>query len=72
MVPPPSHEVYLVFFDWEINNFTPEGMQLIQLAANQYKSGGSVRLQGNVQVACRTCDAPRATRTSAYLAMVRI
>ena len=25
MVPPPSHEVYLVFFDWEINNFTPEG-----------------------------------------------
>jgi outer membrane protein OmpA-like peptidoglycan-associated protein len=35
----------LVFFDWDKYNITPEGMQVIQLAANQYKSGGSVRLQ---------------------------
>src|SRR5207245_7663560 len=43
--PPPVHQVYLVFFDWDKYNITPEGMQIIQLAANQYRSGGSVRLQ---------------------------
>src|SRR5436190_15317685 len=43
--PPPTHQVYLVFFDWDIYNFTPEGMQIIQLAANQYRSGGRVTLQ---------------------------
>lgn len=34
-----------MFFDWDKYNITPEGMQVIQLAANQYKSGSSVRLQ---------------------------
>jgi OmpA-OmpF porin, OOP family len=34
-----------VFFDWDKYNITPEGMQVIQLAANQYKSGGRVQLQ---------------------------
>ena len=43
--PPPVHQVYLVFFDWDKYNITPEGAQIIQLAANQYRSGGSVRLQ---------------------------
>lgn len=43
--PPPTHQVYLVFFDWDKYNITPEGMQIIQLAANQYRSGGSVRIQ---------------------------
>jgi OmpA-OmpF porin, OOP family len=43
--PPPVHQVYLVFFDWDKYNITPEGMQIIQLAANQYRQGGSVRLQ---------------------------
>jgi OmpA-OmpF porin, OOP family len=43
--PPPVHQVYLVFFDWDKYNITPEGMQIIQLAANQYRAGGSVRLQ---------------------------
>ncbi len=43
--PPPTHQVYLVFFDWDKYNITPEGMQIIQLAANQYKSGGHVTLQ---------------------------
>jgi OOP family OmpA-OmpF porin len=42
--PPPVHQVYLVFFDWDKYNITPEGMQIIQLAANQYRAGGSVRL----------------------------
>jgi len=42
--PPPRQQVYLVFFDWDKYNITPEGMQIIRLAANQYKAGGSVRL----------------------------
>ncbi len=43
--PPPTHQVYLVFFDWDKYNITPEGQQIIQLAANQYHSGGRVTLQ---------------------------
>jgi outer membrane protein OmpA-like peptidoglycan-associated protein len=43
--PPPTHQVYLVFFDWDKYNITPEGQQIVQLAANQYKSGGRVTLQ---------------------------
>jgi len=43
--PPPRQQVYLVFFDWDKYNITPEGLQIIQLAANQYRAGGSVRLQ---------------------------
>jgi len=43
--PPPPPKVYLVFFDWDKYNITPEGQQIIRLAAQQYKAGGSVRLQ---------------------------
>jgi outer membrane protein OmpA-like peptidoglycan-associated protein len=43
--PPPQQKVYLVFFDWDKYNITPEGQQILQLAAQQYKAGGSVRLQ---------------------------
>jgi len=43
--PPPQQKVFLVFFDWDKYNITPEGQQIIQLAAQQYKAGGSVRLQ---------------------------
>src|SRR5262249_42709123 len=42
--PPPTHQVYLVFLDWDKYNITREGQQIIQLAANQYHAGGSVRL----------------------------
>jgi opacity protein-like surface antigen len=43
--PPPPPKVYLVFFDWDKYNITPEGQQIIALAAQQYKAGGSVKLQ---------------------------
>src|SRR3984893_9949991 len=43
--PPPPPKVYLVFFDWDKYNITPEGQQIIQVAAQQYQAGGSVRLQ---------------------------
>ena len=43
--PPPPPQVYLVFFDWDKYNITPEGQQIIQLAANQYHSGAHVTLQ---------------------------
>src|SRR6516225_5574042 len=43
--PPPAPKVFLVFFDWDKYNITPEGEKIIELAAQQYKAGGSVRLQ---------------------------
>jgi OOP family OmpA-OmpF porin len=42
--PPPVHQVYLVFFDWDKYNITPEGMRIIQLAAEHYRSGGRVQI----------------------------
>ena len=43
--PPPAQRVFLVFFDWDKYNITAEGERIIELAAQQYKAGGSVRLQ---------------------------
>jgi OmpA-OmpF porin, OOP family len=43
--PPPGQKVFLVFFDWDKYNITPEGERIIQVAAQQYKAGGSVKLQ---------------------------
>jgi OmpA-OmpF porin, OOP family len=43
--PPPPQKVFLVFFDWDRYTITPEGQQIVALAAQQYKAGGSVRLQ---------------------------
>ena len=45
--PPPPQKVFLVFFDWDKYNITPEGEKIIELAAQQYKAGGSVRIQVN-------------------------
>jgi outer membrane protein OmpA-like peptidoglycan-associated protein len=43
--PPPAQKMFLVFFDWDKYNITPEGERIIELAAQQYKAGGSVKLQ---------------------------
>lgn len=43
--PPPPHQVYLVFFDWDKYNITPEGMQILQAAAEHWKAGGAVQIQ---------------------------
>jgi OmpA-OmpF porin, OOP family len=43
--PPPVHQVYLVFFDWDRYNITPEGMQILEAAAAHWKAGGSVQIQ---------------------------
>src|SRR6516162_5076502 len=45
--PPPPNKVFLVFFDWDKYNITAEGERIIELAAQQYKAGGSVRIQVN-------------------------
>jgi outer membrane protein OmpA-like peptidoglycan-associated protein len=37
--------VFLVFFDWDRADVTPAGMEVVRLAANAYRAGGSVRLQ---------------------------
>ena len=44
-VPPTPNKVYLVFFDWDKYNITPEGLQIIQQAAAQWRAGGRVRLE---------------------------
>jgi len=43
--PPPPRQVYLVFFDWDKYNITPQGLQIIQQAAAQWRAGGMVKLQ---------------------------
>ena len=43
--PPPTHQVYLVFFDWDKYNITAEGMQILEAAAAHYKAGGAVQIQ---------------------------
>jgi outer membrane protein OmpA-like peptidoglycan-associated protein/opacity protein-like surface antigen len=44
-LPPLVHQVYLVFFDWDRYNITPEGMQILEAAAAHSKAGGAVRIQ---------------------------
>jgi OmpA-OmpF porin, OOP family len=43
--PPPPHQVYLVFFDWDKYNITPEGTQILEAAAAHFKAGGAVQIQ---------------------------
>jgi OmpA-OmpF porin, OOP family len=43
--PPPTHQVYLVFFDWDKYNITSEGEQILEAAAAHYKAGGAVQIQ---------------------------
>jgi len=43
--PPVSQRLFIVFFDWDRATITPEGMQIIQQAADAYRSGAPVRIQ---------------------------
>lgn len=43
--PPAAPKVFIVFFDWDKDRITPEGMQIIQQAAAAYKSGAPVQIQ---------------------------
>ena len=38
-------KVFLVFFDWDKATITPEGMQIIQQAANAFQAGAPVTIQ---------------------------
>ena len=40
-----QRRVFLVFFDWDRSAITAEGMQIVQQAADAYKSGARVQLQ---------------------------
>jgi OmpA-OmpF porin, OOP family len=42
--PPPVHQVYLVFFDWDRYNLTPEAMQILEAAAAHWKAGAPVQI----------------------------
>ena len=43
--PPVMRKVFLVFFDWDKDTITPEGMQIIQQAANAFHAGAPVTIQ---------------------------
>jgi opacity protein-like surface antigen len=43
--PPPAPRVFIVFFDWDKDSITPQGMQIVQQAADAYKSGAPVQIQ---------------------------
>ena len=48
-VPPPppivTRRVFLVFFDWDRDTITPDGMRIIQQAADAFRAGGNVQIQ---------------------------
>jgi OOP family OmpA-OmpF porin len=43
--PPTAPKVFIVFFDWDKDTITPEGQQIVQQAADAYKSGTPVQIQ---------------------------
>jgi outer membrane protein OmpA-like peptidoglycan-associated protein len=43
--PPAAPRVFIVFFDWDKDVITPQGMQVVQQAANAYRSGTPVQIQ---------------------------
>jgi outer membrane immunogenic protein len=43
--PPAAPRVFIVFFDWDKDVITPQGMQIVQQAADAYKSGAPVQIQ---------------------------
>jgi outer membrane protein OmpA-like peptidoglycan-associated protein len=43
--PAATRRVFLVFFDWDRATITAEGAQIVQQAADAYKSGAPVQLQ---------------------------
>jgi OOP family OmpA-OmpF porin len=43
-MPPPARQLFLVFFDWDRDTITPEGMAVIRQAADAYRGGGYVQL----------------------------
>jgi outer membrane protein OmpA-like peptidoglycan-associated protein len=43
--PPAAPKVFIVFFDWDKDTITPEGQQVVQQAADAYKSGAPVQIQ---------------------------
>jgi outer membrane immunogenic protein len=43
--PPAAPKVFIVYFDWDKDVITPVGDQVIQAAADAYKSGAPVQLQ---------------------------
>jgi opacity protein-like surface antigen len=43
--PPAAPKVFIVFFDWDRDTITPEGMAIVQQAADAYRSGAPVQIQ---------------------------
>src|SRR5262249_37657317 len=42
--PPPARQVFLVFFDWDKDTITPQGMDVVRQAADAWRAGGMVTI----------------------------
>lgn len=42
--PPAAQRVFIVFFDWDRDTVTPDGMRIVQQAADAFKSGAAVEV----------------------------
>ena len=42
---PVAPKLFLIFFDWDRDTITPEGLRIVEEAARAYKAGAAVRLQ---------------------------
>ncbi|HVH80703.1 MAG TPA: OmpA family protein [Stellaceae bacterium] len=43
--PPAAPRIFIVFFDWDKDTITPQGMQVVRQAADAYRSGAPVQIQ---------------------------
>jgi OmpA-OmpF porin, OOP family len=43
--PPVTRRVFLVFFDWDRDTITPDGMRIVQQAAEAFRAGAPVQIQ---------------------------
>ena len=43
--PPVTRRVFLVFFDWDRDTITPDGMRIVQQAADAFRAGAPVQIQ---------------------------
>src|SRR5262249_61229246 len=43
--PPVARRVFLVFFDWDKDTITPDGMRIVQQAAEAFRAGAPVQIQ---------------------------
>jgi outer membrane protein OmpA-like peptidoglycan-associated protein len=71
--PPPRLDAYLIFFDWDKYNITPEGEQVLELAAQQWKArGGRMKVTGYTDTALPPDESQNLSEREAYSVSSRL